>query len=73
MPWTPQTERVISDAISALSRRMTVIVIAHRLSTIRDMDQVAYMEGGVVRAIGTFSEVRRAVPEFDRQSSLMGL
>lgn len=67
------TERVISDAISHLSQQMTLIVIAHRLSTIRHMDQVAYLEGGEIRAVGTFREVRSAVPEFEKQSSLMGL
>ncbi len=68
-----ETERVISSAIAELSGQLTLIVIAHRLSTIRGMDQVAYLEGGELRAIGTFSEVRSAVPEFDKQSSLMGL
>jgi ABC-type multidrug transport system fused ATPase/permease subunit len=67
------TEASISSAISALKREVTVIVIAHRLSTIRDADTVVYLEEGRVIAIGTFEEVRKAAPNFDRQASLMGL
>ena len=52
---------------------MTLIVIAHRLATIRTADQVAYIEAGSLCAIGSFDSVRRAVPEFDRQASILGL
>jgi ABC-type multidrug transport system fused ATPase/permease subunit len=51
----------------------TVVMIAHRLSTVRDADIVVYMAGGKVIATGKFDEVRKAVPDFDRQSKLMGL
>jgi ABC-type multidrug transport system fused ATPase/permease subunit len=48
-------------------------MIAHRLSTVRSAGRVIYMEGGNIKASGNFEEVRRQVPEFDRQSNLMGL
>jgi ABC-type multidrug transport system fused ATPase/permease subunit len=48
-------------------------MIAHRLSTVREADRVVYLENGRVLAIGTFEEVRKSVPEFDRQAFLMGL
>jgi ABC-type multidrug transport system fused ATPase/permease subunit len=48
-------------------------MIAHRLSTVRDVDTVVYLSEGIIRGIGTFDEVRRAVPDFDRQARLMGL
>ena len=68
-----QTENDITDAIGELSGKATVIIIAHRLSTVRNVDQVIYIDKGVVIATGTFAEVRRKVPDFDRQASLMGL
>ena len=48
-------------------------MIAHRLSTVRNADSVIYMNKGQVKSIGTFEEVRAAVPDFDRQAKLMGL
>jgi ABC-type multidrug transport system fused ATPase/permease subunit len=52
---------------------VTVVVVAHRLSTIRNVDQVVYMDHGQVQAVGTFEEVRRAIPDFEHQAALMGL
>jgi ABC-type multidrug transport system fused ATPase/permease subunit len=68
-----ETEAGISGAIHTLRGATTVIMIAHRLSTVRDADIVVYMDKGSVSAIGTFNEVRDAVPDFDRQAELMGL
>jgi ABC-type multidrug transport system fused ATPase/permease subunit len=48
-------------------------MIAHRLSTVRNADIVVYLSEGRVIAMGSFDEVRRAVPDFDRQAQLMGL
>ncbi|MEI9907414.1 MAG: hypothetical protein WDO06_05510 [Actinomycetota bacterium] len=48
-------------------------MIAHRLSTVRSVDMVVYMAKGKVVATGTFEEVRKVVPDFDRQAKLMGL
>jgi ABC-type multidrug transport system fused ATPase/permease subunit len=67
------TEASISKAFSELKGQVTVIQIAHRLSTVRAADQVIYLENGRIISSGTFDEVRSAVPDFDRQASLMGL
>jgi ABC-type multidrug transport system fused ATPase/permease subunit len=67
------TEASISKAISELKGQVTVIQIAHRLSTVRAADQVIYLDNGKIISSGTFDEVRSAVPDFDRQASLMGL
>jgi ABC-type multidrug transport system fused ATPase/permease subunit len=48
-------------------------MIAHRLSTVRNADLVVYMDKGEIIAKGTFSEVRKAVKDFDNQANLMGL
>ena len=67
------TEENISADISKLKGFTTVVLIAHRLSTVRDADLVLYMDKGAIVAIGTFEQVRTAVPDFDRQARLMGL
>ena len=68
-----QTEADISEAVESLHGKVTVVLIAHRLSTVRNAKQVIYMSEGEIRAAGTFEEVRKAVPDFDRQAQLMGL
>jgi len=68
-----ETEANVSAAIRTLKGDVTVILIAHRLSTVREADQVVYLEEGKILATGNFEEVRAAVPNFDRQASLMGL
>jgi ABC-type multidrug transport system fused ATPase/permease subunit len=68
-----QTESEISDAIQSLKGRVTLILIAHRLSTVMKADRIVYLEAGRIRAQGTFTQVRAAVPDFDKQAHLMGL
>ena len=68
-----ETEANISEAIHGLRGLTTVIIIAHRLSTIRSADQVVYLSDGKAVALGTFDEVRRAVPDLDRQAKIVGL
>lgn len=67
------TEQDITRTVEQLEGQVTTVIIAHRLSTIRNVDLVAYLDRGSVRAIGPFGAVRKAVPEFDRQAQLMGL
>jgi ABC-type multidrug transport system fused ATPase/permease subunit len=68
-----QTEADVSESISLMHGKVTVIMISHRLSTVRSADKVIYMDSGMIKAIGTFAEVRSSVPDFDRQAQLMGL
>ena len=68
-----ETEASISEAIHDLRGSTTVVMIAHRLSTVRNADIVVYLSEGRVMAKGTFDEVRKSVPDFDRQAMLMGL
>jgi len=68
-----ETEATISDSLHELHGSTTIIMIAHRLSSVRNADIVVYMDLGHILAIGTFEEVRRIIPNFDRQSRLMGL
>lgn len=68
-----ETEAGISEEILRMKGQMTVLMIAHRLSTVVNADQVVYISEGKIRSVGSFSEVRAAVPDFDRQAQLMGL
>jgi ABC-type multidrug transport system fused ATPase/permease subunit len=68
-----QTESDISDSINKLKGSVTVLIVAHRLSTVRNCDQVIYVDKGEILVQGSFSQVRSAVPDFDRQAQLMGL
>ncbi len=67
------TEAGISEEISKIKGTKTVILIAHRLSTVRNADKVVYLSDGQVRSVGTFNEVRNAIPDFADQAKLMGL
>lgn len=68
-----QTEAAISNMLSQLRNKTTVIVIAHRLATIRHIPRIIYIDQGQIMADGTFMEVRTAVADFDTQARLMGL
>jgi ABC-type multidrug transport system fused ATPase/permease subunit len=68
-----ESEASISEALQSLRGSTTVVMIAHRLSTVRNADIVVYLSEGRVIAVGSFDEVRQAVPDFDHQAQLMGL
>lgn len=68
-----QTESEISEAIQGLKGKVTLILIAHRLSTVQKADRIIYLENGEIVAQGSFDEVRKAVPDFNKQAQLMGL
>jgi ATP-binding cassette, subfamily B, bacterial PglK len=59
------TERQIVDTLTALQGGVTMVVVTHRVATVRNCDRVLYLDGGKVRALGTFEEVCGSVPEFD--------
>lgn len=67
------TEEIISKSINNLGESTTVIMIAHRLSTVLSADRIIYLESGSIIAQGTFQELRKLVPNFDKQAKLMGL
>ena len=68
-----ETENNLTNAIISLKGKTTLILIAHRLSTVRNADKIIYMKDGQIIASGSFNEVRERVPDFDKQSKLMGL
>ena len=68
-----ETEASVSAAIQTLRGGTTILMIAHRLATVRTADLVIYIADGQILAQGTFEEVRKSVPEFDKQAKLLGL
>lgn len=68
-----QTEAAVTQSVEKLRVDTTLIVIAHRLSTVKSADRIVYLDCGKILAVGTFEEVRKAIPDFDSQASLMGL
>ena len=68
-----QTEDAISNMLTQLRNKTTLIVIAHRLATIRHIPRIIYIDQGQIMADGSFEEVRSEVADFDIQARLMGL
>ena len=68
-----ETEHTINQVLQDLAGNVTLITIAHRLATVRNANKVVYLEGGQIQAVGSFEEVRAAIPGFDKQASLLGL
>ena len=64
------TEAEVMEALHRIRGRATVIIVAHRLSTIQNVDAVIYLEGGRVLGQGQFNQLRRSLPEFERQVQL---
>jgi len=55
-------ERMMREAIDAVSAGRTLIVIAHRLSTVVDSDRIIVLDGGTVIGEGTHGELVASVP-----------
>ncbi len=68
-----ETEELISQTLRDLKGKVTIILIAHRLSSVQAADKVAYVDNGRILCLGSFEQVREAVPDFDKQAKLMGL
>jgi ABC-type bacteriocin/lantibiotic exporter with double-glycine peptidase domain len=68
-----ETENAISQSLAAISGSVTLIVVAHRLATVRKATKILYLGEDNFSTLGTFDELRKAVPSFDRQAKLLGL
>jgi ATP-binding cassette, subfamily B, bacterial PglK len=65
-----ETEHAVMSSIEQLRGSITVVIVAHRLSTVQHADQVIYVEDGKVLGIGTFEELRKTLPQLQRQIDL---
>lgn len=52
-----ESEKIIKDNMTMISRGRTTIVIAHRLSTIKDCDLIVCFDNGQIVEIGTHEEL----------------
>ena len=68
-----KTELELTKSINNFRGEVTVLIIAHRLSSVINSDRVIYLEQGTLKAVGTFSDVRKSIPDFEEQAKLMGL
>ena len=60
----PENEASIQKSLSAAARGKTLIVIAHRLTTIKNANQIAYIEDGRIKQMGTHEELMRSCSEY---------
>lgn len=68
-----ETEHQVAQTMKAMRGSVTLVVVAHRLSTVKDCDSIVLLEGGRVRAQGTFDELRAGDPTFARMVALGSL
>ena len=52
-----ETEKRIQANLLETGGSRTTIAVAHRLSTIRNADQIAFLEDGVVKELGTHQQL----------------
>jgi ATP-binding cassette, subfamily B, bacterial PglK len=64
------TEAAVAQAIEALHGQKTLIVVAHRLSSVRGCDRLIFLSAGRVRACGSYEDLLRDDPEFERMVRL---
>ena len=60
----PENEASIQKSLSAAARGKTLIVIAHRLTTIKNANQIAYIEDGRIKQMGTHEELMRSCSDY---------
>ena len=58
------TEQAVMDAIDTLAHQKTMILIAHRLSTVRHCDQIALLDMGQIKAVGSFDQLKNIDAHF---------
>lgn len=66
----PENEASIQEALSAAARGKTLLVIAHRLITVRHANQIAYIEDGHLKQMGTHEELMQTCEEYRRMWAL---
>ncbi len=59
----PQSEQILSRATDEFFKNRTQLIIAHRLSTLETCDRILWLDGGVVKRLGSASEILREMRE----------
>lgn len=60
-----ETEFALVKMLSLLKGKSTVIKVAHRISSVTQDQKIAYIEGGLIKEIGTIGYLREKLPTFD--------
>ena len=68
----PENEASIQKALSAAAKNKTLIVIAHHLDTIVSAQQIAYVEEGKIRAIGSHETLLKESEDYRKMWELSG-
>jgi len=68
-----ETENAFIKMLEQIKGKITVIVIAHRLSSIQNADLIAYVSKGEILAISNFTDLRKLIPDFNKQVLLLGI
>lgn len=66
-------ESQLVELITELKGWTTTIIIAHRLTTVQNADVIVYIDDGMIRGAGTYSELKNSIPEFAKQIELGSL
>lgn len=61
-----ETEQGITQMIKSLKGKKTIIAIAHRLSTLKSCDRLIYLKNGRIVDTGTFKELSKTHPDFEK-------
>lgn len=68
-----QVEKDITDMLSNLCSKKTIIAIAHRLSTLKACNKLVYMKNGNIVDIGTFDELSSKYNDFENLVKLSNI
>ena len=58
------TEALVEEALARVLAGTTALIVVHRPSTVALADRVALLQGGVITAVGTHSELLATVPAY---------
>ncbi|MBQ9920913.1 MAG: ABC transporter ATP-binding protein [Clostridia bacterium] len=65
-----ETERMIQEAITRITKNCTTIIIAHRLSTLRDASRLIVIDNGKMTESGTHNELLEKKGDYHRLYTL---
>lgn len=66
-----QTEKAVMDAVSNLSKNITIIIIAHRLTTVKNCDTIFLLDNGELKDKGTFEELMKVNDQFRKNATYL--
>lgn len=58
------SEQKVQEALRTLMKGRTTLIIAHRLSTVKNADQIILIDQGIIKAIGTHSELLKTSKQY---------